>query len=152
VSAGTAAGAALLALLPLLASGCRSLDPARRVTRVEESAVETSSGVTYEDLFAGSGATAVPGDTLLADYVVRLTDGLVVDSTLDRGVPVRILLGEAFVRGLDDGLVGMRAGGRRRVTIPPELAYGDVGVPGLVPPGATLVVEVHALELRPHGH
>ena len=139
-----------LAVLALACAGCRSLDPARRAVHVDAPAVRTTSGVTYEELFAGSGATAVPGDTVLADYVVRLEDGTIVDSTLDRGVPVAIVLGEAFVRGLDDGLVGMRAGGRRRVQVPPDLAYGDEGVPGLVPPRATLSIEVHAIELRPH--
>lgn len=144
----TARIAVLLALAGI-GAGCRSLDAERRASHYEAPAVRTTSGVLYEELMRGEGAPAEMGDEVLIDYVVSLEDGTRVDSTLDRGVPVPVVLGEAFVRGLDDGLVGMRAAGRRRITVPPELAYGDAGVPDLVPPGASLVIEVHAVEVRP---
>lgn len=135
--------------LALAAVSCRSLDPERRATNVERPSVRTTAGVTYEDLMRGHGPAAGPGDEVLLDYVVSLEDGTRVDSTLDRGLPVPVVLGEAFVRGLDDGLDGICAEGRRRITVPAGLAYGDEGVPGLVPPGATLVFEVHVIEVRP---
>lgn len=143
------AAAATALGLALACAGCRSLDPERRGTHVAAPAVRTTAGVTYEEIMRGHGPAAGQGDVVLLDYVVSLEDGTRVDSTLDRGLPVPVLLGEAFVRGLDDGLDGIRAEGRRRITVPPELAYGDEGVPGLVPPRTTLVFEVHALEVRP---
>ncbi len=138
-----------LLALALACASCRSFDPARRTMHVDNPAVRTTTGVMYEELMRGQGAPAEPGDEVLLDYVVSLEDGTRVDSTLDRGVPVPVLLGEAFVRGLDDGLAGICAEGRRRITVPPELAYGAEGVPGLVPPNATLVFEVHAVEVHP---
>ncbi|MBL8862544.1 MAG: FKBP-type peptidyl-prolyl cis-trans isomerase [Planctomycetes bacterium] len=136
-------------VLALAAAGCRSFDPERRALTSSHPAVRTSTGVLFEDLLRGRGTPAEAGDALLLDYVVRLETGEVVDSTIDRGVPVLVVLGEAFVRGLDDGLIGMASGGRRKITVPPELAYGDAGVPGLVPPRSTLLFEVHAIEVRP---
>lgn len=140
---------AALLLVAGFGAGCRSLDAERRAAHYEAPSVRTTSGVLYEELMQGDGAPAEAGDEVLIDYVVALEDGTRVDSTLDRGVPVPVVLGEAFVRGLDDGLVGMRAAGRRRITIPPELAYGSAGVPDLVPPNSTLVIDVHAVEVRP---
>lgn len=132
-------------------SGCRSFSPERRTVQVESPAVRTSTGVLYEELMQGQGPAAATGDEILLDYVLSLDDGTRVDSTLDRGVPVRVVLGkESIVRGLDDGLAGICAAGRRRITVPPELGYGDSGVEGLVPPNATLVFEVHAVEVRPN--
>ncbi|MCY2959537.1 MAG: FKBP-type peptidyl-prolyl cis-trans isomerase [Planctomycetota bacterium] len=135
--------------LALSCAGCRSFDASRRTTRVETPSVRTTAGVMYEELMRGQGPCAETGDEVLLDYVVSLENGTRVDSTLDRGVPVPVRIGEAFVRGLDDGLAGICAEGRRRITVPPELAYGAEGVPGLVPPNATLVFEVHAVEVRP---
>jgi len=135
--------------LTLACASCRSFDPARRAVQVDKPSVRTTAGVLYEELMRGRGPPAEPGDQVLLDYVVSLEDGTRVDSTLDRGVPVQVVLGEAFVRGLDEGLAGICAEGRRRITVPPELAYGAEGVPGLVPPNATLVFEVHAVEVLP---
>lgn len=136
--------------LALACAGCRSFDPARRAVHVDSPSVRTTTGVLYEELMRGQGAPAEVGDEVLLDYVVSLEDGTRIDSTLDRGVPMPVRLGEAFVRGLDEGLAGICAEGRRRITVPPELAYGSAGVPGLVPPDATLVFEVHAVEVHAH--
>ena len=148
MKASAAFRVAVLPLLALACAGCRTFSPEQRATHVEKSSVTTTTGVVYEELALGRGEPAVAGDEVLIDYVVSLENGKPVDSTLDRGVPVTVKLGEAFVRGLDDGLAGIRAGGRRRITVPPELAYGDEGVPDLVPPGSTLVFEVHAVEVH----
>ncbi len=141
-----------VATLALAVTSCGILAPTRRATQHTAPSVRTSTGVLYEELLQGIGAPAALGDEVLLDYVVSLEDGTRVDSTLDRGLPVPVRLGEAFLRGLDDGLLGIRADGRRRIVVPPELGYGDAGVVGLVPPGATLVFEVHAIELRPRKH
>lgn len=119
----------------------RPVDPAR----VEE---ERPSGVRIEDLFVGTGREAVSGDTLVIDYVATLPDKSVVASTLSNGQPVEVTIGSAFVRGLDEGLVGLRVNGRRRVHVPDHLAYGAEGVPGLIPPDTSLEFEVHVLELK----
>jgi FKBP-type peptidyl-prolyl cis-trans isomerase len=139
------AGALLVALT---ATACRSFDPERRPLHVDFQEVRTEHGVVFEELATGDGPEAVLGDEILVDYVVSLPDGTRVDSTLDRGVPVPIVLGEAFVKGLDEGLSGIRAQGRRKITVPAELAYGEKGVEDLVPANSPLVFEVHAIEVR----
>lgn len=137
-----------LAGVAALAIACTSCSATRRATQYDAPSVRTTTGVVYEELLQGAGEPAALGDEVLLDYVVSLEDGTRVDSTLDRGLPVPVRLGEAFLHGLDDGLLGIRADGRRRIVVPPALAYGDEGVAGLVPPGATLVFEVHAIEVR----
>lgn len=131
----------------LATSSCAQIGLRARPVAMNHREVELSSGVKVEDLFIGRGPAATAGDRLLLDYTVWLSDGTRVDSTLDRGVPETISIGSAPVRGLDDGLVGMQSEGRRRITIPPELAYGSDGVEDMIPPDATLVFEVHVLEV-----
>lgn len=143
------ATAAACALAVLALAGCQFLGLQQRPVAVERGQVRSARGVELTDLFLGQGAAAGTGDKVLLDYTLWLEDGTRIDSTLDRGVPVTVVIGEAFVRGLDDGLMGLCGGGRRRITVPPELGYGAEGVPGLVPPDATLVFDVHALEVRP---
>lgn len=132
------------ASLATLAS-CSALGGPRKL-QLRHNEQQLSSGVRYEDLFLGSGEKAKLGDKLVVDYTVWLSDGTRVDSTLDRGVPIEITLGEAPVHGLDEGMIGMQVEGRRRITVPPELGYGKEGVPDMVPPNATLVFEVHVVE------
>lgn len=129
-------------------ASCAQIGLRARPVPMNHREVELSSGVKVEDLFIGQGPAATAGDRLLLDYTVWLSDGTRVDSTLDRGVPETIAIGTAPVRGLDDGLVGMQAQGRRRITVPPELAYGSDGVEDMIPPDATLVFEVHVLEVE----
>jgi FKBP-type peptidyl-prolyl cis-trans isomerase len=145
MKAATALGVLLFAST---STGCRSFDPERRPLHVDVQSVRTQGGVVFEELATGDGPEAAVGDEILVDYVVSLPDGTQVDSTLDRGVPVPIVLGEAFVKGLDEGLSGIRAQGRRRITVPAELAYGEKGVTDLVPANSPLVFEVHAIEVR----
>ena len=99
-----------------------------------------------EDLTVGTGTEATAGKTVSVHYTGRLTDGTKFDSSLDRGDPFSFRLGAGqVIRGWDEGVVGMKVGGSRKLTIPPEMAYGDRGFPGLIPPGSTLVFEVELL-------
>lgn len=135
-------------LVLLLLASCAQIGLHPRPVLRPHDEVATTTGVRYCDLFVGMGPVAILGDDLVLDYTVWLEDGTRVDSTLDRGVPITVRLGEAPVKGLDDGLVGMQPKGRRRLIIPPRLAYGSRGVEDLIPPDSTLVYEVHVLEVR----
>lgn len=102
-----------------------------------------------EELAAGDGLTAHKGHTARVHYTGWLTDGTKFDSSVDRGKPFEFQLGARMViAGWDQGVQGMRVGGKRKLTIPGHLAYGKRGYPGLIPPDATLVFEVELLALR----
>lgn len=104
--------------------------------------------VIKEDLVVGRGATAEAGQDIVMHYVGRLQDGRQFDSSLARRDPLDFSLGAGdVIRGLDLGIPGMKVGGKRRLTIPPELAYQEHGLAGIIPPGATLVFEVELLEV-----
>jgi FKBP-type peptidyl-prolyl cis-trans isomerase len=102
-----------------------------------------------EDLQVGTGAEAVTGRGVEVHYTGRLTDGKKFDSSLDRGAPFGFPLGAGrVIQGWDRGIVGMRVGGKRKLTIPPELAYGNRGFSNLIPPNSTLVFEVELLAVK----
>jgi len=133
----------------VLASACSGLGSSAPDT-VERGEVTTTSGVKYVATFLGSGPAAVIGDEVMFEYTLWLQDSKRIDSTADRGYPVRVVLGQAPLKGWNDGLLGIQMQGQRRITIPPELAYGAQGLPGMIPPNATLVFDVHVLQvLRP---
>ena len=112
------------------------------------SADRDASQLRTEDLVVGEGAEAQTGDTVSVHYTGWLEDGTKFDSSLDRGQPLEFTLGQGgVIQGWDQGVVGMRAGGTRRLTIPPNLAYGPAGN-GPIPPNATLVFEVQLLEIK----
>jgi FKBP-type peptidyl-prolyl cis-trans isomerase len=142
---------ALLALL-LACTSCKHITLERVPFEVERLESVTPGGVHWHDLFLGEGPAAQLGDVVVFDYTIWLVDGTRVDSTLDRGVPLESALGSVPVEGLNQGIVGMRPSGRRRLHVPPELAYGSAGVPDLVPPDAPLDCEVHLIEVRPASH
>jgi len=107
-------------------------------------------GLKVEELSVGTGVEAVTGNTVSVHYTGRLTDGKKFDSSLDRGEPFTFQLGAGYViKGWDEGVVGMKVGGTRRLTIPPALAYGDRDVGnGLIPPNSTLIFEVELLAVQ----
>lgn len=112
--------------------------------------VVTSSGLNYQDLIVGDGEEAQVGDLVSVHYTGWLQDGKKFDSSLDRGTPFPFNLGTGTViKGWDEGVVGMRVGGKRRLIIPPELGYGsrDIGN-GLIPPNSTLIFEVELLRVQ----
>ena len=99
-----------------------------------------------EDLVVGSGAEAKTGQAVRVHYTGWLVDGKKFDSSLDSGDPFGFTLGKGqVIKGWDQGVVGMKVGGKRKLTIPPELAYGDKGFPGAIPPGSTLVFDVELI-------
>src|ERR1700730_13536539 len=114
-------------------------------TKVEGKPKTTISGVQYWDIVVGTGATAVPGKTVGVHYTGWLTDGKKFDSSVDRGKPVAFPLGAGrVIKGWDEGIVGMKVGGKRQLRIPPGLAYGIRGS-GAVPPNSILIFDVELL-------
>lgn len=108
----------------------------------------TDSGLKFEDLVEGEGAEAITGQQVKVHYTGWLTDGTRFDSSLDRDDPFSFPLGGGrVIRGWDEGVQGMKVGGKRKLTIPPQLGYGAAGAGGVIPPNATLVFEVELLEL-----
>jgi FKBP-type peptidyl-prolyl cis-trans isomerase len=105
-----------------------------------------SSGLMIEDLSVGEGEEAVTGARVTVHYTGWLTDGTKFDSSLDRNDPFDFPLGRGHViRGWDEGVAGMKVGGKRKLTIPPDMGYGARGAGGVIPPNATLVFEVELL-------
>lgn len=109
----------------------------------------TDSGLKYEELVEGDGAVAAAGQQVSVHYTGWLTDGKKFDSSVDRNQPFDFALGRGqVIRGWDEGVAGMKVGGKRKLTIPPQLGYGARGAGGVIPPNATLVFEVELLDIR----
>ena len=113
---------------------------------------KTSSGLQYEDTVVGTGASPAKGQTCVMHYTgwlwVNGAKGAKFDSSLDRGEPFEFPLGLGHViKGWDEGVASMQAGGKRTLLIPPDLGYGSRGAAGVIPPGATLLFEVELLAL-----
>ncbi|WP_448481172.1 FKBP-type peptidyl-prolyl cis-trans isomerase [Pseudoxanthomonas mexicana] len=110
------------------------------------------------DTLAGTGAVATSGSDVTVHYTGWLYDekapqqrGLKFDSSVDRGQPFTFLLGAGqVIRGWDDGVAGMKVGGKRTLLIPADLGYGSNGAGGVIPPGASLVFDVELLDVKPH--
>ncbi len=108
----------------------------------------TKSGLKYKDLAPGSGATATQGKTARVHYTGWLVDGTKFDSSVDRGQPFEFKVGAGqVIKGWDEGVAGMKVGGKRKLVIPPALGYGARGAGGVIPPEATLIFEVELLGL-----
>lgn len=106
----------------------------------------TPSGLQYDDLIVGDGAAAASGQYVTVHYTGWLTNGKKFDSSVDRGDPFGFNLGRGqVIAGWDEGVQGMQVGGKRKLTIPPDLGYGQWGAGGVIPPNATLVFEVELL-------
>ena len=138
----------LLALFSILAlSSCAWFRP----DPPEYDSVRLESGLVLRDLVVPeTGVEVVVGDTVAVHYDLRLADRTLVESSTATGVPLRFEVGAGVVPiGLEQGVLGMRLFGRRRLTVPPDLAYGPAGRPPRIPPGATLVFDVELMEHVP---
>jgi FKBP-type peptidyl-prolyl cis-trans isomerase FkpA len=115
-------------------------------TGPEGNEVTTSSGLQYIDLKIGAGATAHVGQNVSVHYTGWLENGKKFDSSVDRGQPFSFPLGAGrVIKGWDEGVQGMKVGGKRKLTIPSNLGYGARGAGGAIPPNATLIFEVELL-------
>ncbi|HUF37046.1 MAG TPA: FKBP-type peptidyl-prolyl cis-trans isomerase [Anaerolineales bacterium] len=142
-----AIGAIVLVIVALLAI---NLLPERvdrdPLAESDAETITTASGLQYQDDVVGTGAEAFPGSTVTVHYTGWLTDGTKFDSSIDRGAPFDFVLGVGgVIQGWEEGVAGMKVGGVRILTIPPELGYGAGGSPPVIPPDATLIFRVELL-------
>jgi len=137
------------ALAGLCAFLAASADGRAQDKKEKKKVVTTKSGLKYEDLKEGTGAEAKKGDTVEVHYTGWLTNGKKFDSSLDRNEPFSFKLGAGMViKGWDEGVAGMKVGGKRKLMIPPELGYGARGAGNVIPPNAELVFEVELLKIK----
>jgi FKBP-type peptidyl-prolyl cis-trans isomerase FkpA len=114
----------------------------------DKAIVTTKSGLKYKDLAKGDGAEAQAGDVVQVHYTGWLKDGAKFDSSRDRGNPFRFPLGAGrVIKGWDEGVAGMKVGGKRKLIVPSELGYGARGAGGLIPPNSELVFDVELLQV-----
>ena len=110
--------------------------------------VITASGLRYEDEVVGTGASPNKGQLVTVHYTGYLTDGTKFDSSRDRNRPFQFNIGQRrVIAGWDEGVMSMRVGGKRKLTIPPELGYGARGAGGVIPPNSTLIFDVELLSI-----
>lgn len=144
---------ALLLAFGLVMAACGSDDAgesgASGGSACPEGEQEATEGLVYEEIECGEGEEAASGDTVTVHYTGTLEDGTEFDSSVGRE-PFTFTLGTGgVIEGWEQGVPGMRVGGKRKLTIAPELAYGDSGAGGVIPPGATLIFEIELLEIEP---
>lgn len=109
----------------------------------------TEDGLIIEDIECGDGEEAVKGQLITVHYTGTLEDGTKFDSSKDRDQPFQFVLGAGMViKGWDEGFAGMKVGGQRKLTIPPEMGYGEAGAGGVIPPNATLIFDVELLAVE----
>ena len=110
------------------------------------------NGLIIENMEIGDGTEAQDYNKVVVNYTGKLEDGSIFDSSLNPGRgPFTFTLGVgSVIKGWDIGVKGMKVGGRRRLTVPPELGYGDKGAGSVIPPGATLIFEVDLLKVEPY--
>lgn len=109
----------------------------------------TPSGLKYTDEKIGEGDSPKPGQTVTVHYTGTLTDGKKFDSSRDRNEPYSFQIGAGqVIKGWDEGIMSMKAGGKRKLVIPPELGYGARGYHGVIPPNATLLFDVELLSVK----
>jgi FKBP-type peptidyl-prolyl cis-trans isomerase len=139
--------ASFLALAPIAVPLAAHADAsASAPLKVTGKPVETKSGLKYYDLKQGTGAEAKAGNKVKVHYTGWLTDGKKFDSSVDRGEPFEFKLGAGMViKGWDEGVAGMKVGGKRQLHIPANLAYGARGAGGVIPPNAQLIFDVELL-------
>lgn len=118
--------------------------------KTDEKVVTTKSGLKYVDLKVGDGAEAKDGSKVSVHYTGTLENGKKFDSSKDRDEPFDITIGKSrVIKGWTEGLQGMKVGGKRKLIIPADLAYGAGGTPdGAIPPNATIIFEIEMLSVK----
>jgi FKBP-type peptidyl-prolyl cis-trans isomerase len=144
-----------LLVLSALAAGCVSADDKPKEgdkptdKDKNEKVVTTNSGLKYIDQKEGTGERAREGDTVAVHYTGWLKDGTKFDSSVDRGVPFELTIGKTrVIKGWTEGLQGMREGGKRKLIIPPDLAYGEEGRPPKIPGNSELTFEIELVKIK----
>ncbi|HAC64471.1 MAG TPA: peptidylprolyl isomerase [Cyanothece sp. UBA12306] len=128
-----------------------ALDTSTKETKKmdSENTVTTDSGLKYVDLVEGTGESPTRGKTVTVHYTGTLENGQKFDSSRDRGQPFSFKIGVGqVIKGWDEGVMSMKVGGRRQLTIPPDLGYGARGAGGVIPPNATLIFDVELLGVK----
>ena len=130
-----------------------AVSPLGRAFAAANQVIEMPNGLKYTDTKTGDGATATPGNKVSVHYTGWLYNngakGTKFDSSVDRGQPFQFTLGaHQVIAGWDEGVAGMRVGGKRTLIIPPELGYGARGAGGVIPPNATLMFDVELLGVQ----
>src|SRR6185369_5903147 len=115
----------------------------------EEQYITTESGLKYRDIVEGIGRTPQKGQRLIVHYIGYLENGKKFDSSYDKDKPLEFVLGSGqVIKGWEEGLATMKAGGKRKLIVPPQLAYGNKGLKNSIPPNATLIFEIELLNIR----
>jgi len=129
-------------------SSAKNAPAAAGPTKVTGEGTKTSSGLQYWDIKVGTGRTADRGNTVQVHYTGWLTNGKKFDSSVG-GTPFKFRIGaHQVIAGWEEGVTGMKVGGKRQLRIPPDLAYGKEGYPGAIPPNATLVFDIELLRVE----
>ncbi len=143
LKSGTMASVIVLVLLLCACQAASSNEP-----EVTTPMTTTPSGLQYQEITEGTGATPRSGQTVSVHYTGWLADGKKFDSSRDRGQPLQFVLGRGeVIKGWEEGVATMKVGGKRKLIIPPALGYGAAGFGSVIPPNATLTFEVELLRL-----